>query len=227
MTGYYAERLSGPRLRRCYELAPSRVRQYLEAEIGHVAGRLRPSDAVLELGCGYGRVALRLAETARRVTGIDTARESLALARDLAGSRCSFLGMNALELGFAAGAFDVVACVQNGICAFGVDQESVLREALRVTRPGGLLLFSTYSDRFWPHRLAWFEAQAAAGLVGAISYASSRDGVIVCEDGFRAGRLTAEDWRFLCSRVEVEPRITEVDGSSLFCEIVGGSVAPQ
>jgi len=208
-------------LRQCYELASPRVRQYLEAEIVHVLHRLRPTDTVLELGCGYGRVAFRLAEVARRVVGIDTAAESLAMACDLAGrgSRCEFLHADALALPYAA-EIDVVVCVQNGICAFGVDPEALLREALRVTRPGGRVLFSTYSDRFWQHRLAWFEAQAAAGLLGAIDAAASGGGTIVCHDGFRAGRLTPEDWAALSSRIGVASEITEVDGSSVFCEIL-------
>lgn len=229
MTGYYAEKLSGHRLKLCYELAPPRVRQYLDAEVQHVLSRLQPTDAVLELGCGYGRVALRLVEVARRVVGIDTAKESLEMARELAGSisRCEFLEMNALDLRFAAGEFDAVVCVQNGICAFGVDQESLLREALRITRSGGMVLFSTYLDRFWRHRLAWFQAQAEAGLIGPIDYASSGEGVIACNDGFRAGRFTPEDWRSLCSQVGVDPEITEVDGSSVFCEITKEAAAQQ
>jgi 2-polyprenyl-6-hydroxyphenyl methylase/3-demethylubiquinone-9 3-methyltransferase len=222
MTGYYTEKLSGRRLQRCYEVAPPRVQQYLEAEIEHVRSRLGSADAVLELGCGYGRVAFRLAEAARRVVGIDTAEESLKLARELAGpnSRCEFLNMDALDLRFAAGEFDAVICVQNGVCAFGVGQEALLREALRVTRPGGTVLLSTYSDRFWAHRLEWFEAQAAEGLVGPLDHSASGDGVIVCTDGFRSGRLTPGDWRLLCALVGVDCEIEEVDGSSVFCEIL-------
>lgn len=221
MTGYYARKLSGERLKRCYEVASPRVQRYLDAEIAHVRSRLRPEDAVLELGCGYGRVAVCLAETARRVVGIDTAEESLGLARAMSGpgSRCEFRNMNALDLRFPGGEFDAVVCVQNGICAFGVDQEALLREALRVARAGGIVLFSTYSDRFWAHRLEWFEAQADAGLIGPIDRAASRGGVIVCTDGFRAGRLTPGDFRTLCSRLDVESEITEVDESSVFCEI--------
>ena len=83
MTDYYAKRLSGSRLRLCYELAESRVQQYLEAEIQHVISHLKPADTVLELGCGYGRVVLRLADVARRVVGIDTAQESVEMAREL------------------------------------------------------------------------------------------------------------------------------------------------
>jgi 2-polyprenyl-6-hydroxyphenyl methylase/3-demethylubiquinone-9 3-methyltransferase len=222
MTSYYSKSLSGRRLERCYEIASPRVRRYLEAEIEHVLKRLRPTDAVLELGCGYGRVALRLAEVAGRVVGIDTAEESLVLGREMADqeSRCEFMNMDALDLRFPDGAFDAVVCIQNGICAFGVDQEALLREALRVVRPEGFAQFSTYSDSFWPHRLAWFEAQAAEGLVGPIDHAASGDGVIVCKDGFRAGRLTPEEMQELCARLGVEAQITEVDRSSVFCEIV-------
>ena len=147
MTDYYSERLSGGRLQRCYELAPPRVQRYLESEIRHLLGRIGPEDAVLELGCGYGRVAVRLAERARRVVGVDVADESLALARTLAGTdaRCEFLLMDALQMAFPNESFDVVACIQNGICAFGVSQLELLREALRVVRAGGRLIFSTYS----------------------------------------------------------------------------------
>ena len=102
MTGYYGEKLAGERLRHCYDLASPRVQQYLEAEIAHVMKRLGPTDAVLELGCGYGRVALRLAQAACRVVGIDTAQESLDLARWIdRGQSCEFMHMDALDLGRA------------------------------------------------------------------------------------------------------------------------------
>lgn len=221
MTGYYSEKLSGVRLRRCYELASERVMRYLEAEILHAVGRLRSADTVLELGCGYGRLVGRLARDGRRVVGIDTAFASLALARSVvgAGYGCEFVQTDAIELGLRDASFDAVACLQNGICAFGVDPVSVLEEALRVTRGGGTVLLASYADAFWPERLAWFEAQAAEGLVGRVDRNASGGGVIVCEDGFRSGRMTAGDFRALCSRAGVAPRLDEVDGSSLFCEI--------
>jgi len=222
MENYYEASLSGERLRRCYEIAPPRVRQYLEAEIRFVLSRLRSADVVLDLGCGYGRVAVRLAEIAGRVVGIDTSSESLDLARRMAGpnSACEFLKMNAVDLAFPAGAFDAVVCVQNGICAFGVDRAKLVREALRVARPGGRLLFSSYSEAFWPYRLSWFEVQAKAGLVGAIDTSATGDGVIVCEDGFRVGLMSPEALRSLCASLGLACDITEVDGSSVFCEII-------
>lgn len=219
--GYYADRLSGERLRECYAIAPARVSQYLEAEIRHVMSRIEAGTTVLELGCGYGRVATRLAEVAGRVIGIDTATGSLDLAQEHAGpsSRCEFLEMNARELFFPDDSFDAVICVQNGICAFGEDPLRLIREAARVTRPSGRVLFSSYAERFWQHRLAWFELQAARGLVGEIDIDSTRDGVIVCKDGFRSGTMRSADFERLCREVGLAATITEVDGSSLFCEI--------
>lgn len=218
--GYYAAKLSGERLKRCYEIAPPRVRRYLQSEIDFVRGSLEADDLVLELGCGYGRVAFELAKAAGQVVGIDTSRESVALARRLAGeaTRCEFLEMDASDLRFGDRRFDVVVCVQNGISAFGVDAVRLVREALRVTRRGGRALFSTYSSRFWPHRLRWFELQAAEGLVGEIDCGETGDGVIVCRDGFRAGMLTPEDLADVGRAVGIEPKITEVDGSSVFAE---------
>lgn len=223
MTSYYSRKLSGRRLERCYEVAPPRVQQYLEAEIVHALSRLQPSDTVLELGCGTGRIARRLAAAARRVVGIDTAAASLARARETVGEKnVEFLEMDALDLRFPDKSFDAVLCLQNGICAFAVDAVSLVKEALRVTRPGGRVLLSSYADAFWEHRLAWFEAQAAEGLLGPVDRAASRDGVIVCEGGFRAGCMTPDGFQELCARAGVKGEVTEVDGSSVVCEVRKG-----
>lgn len=220
--GYYSEKLAGKRLKRCYDIAPPRVKQYLEAEIERLISKTGQGDSVLELGCGYGRVALRLAAAAGHTVGIDTAVESIEMARGLVpgGRSCEFIEMDATAMSFEEGRFDLVACVQNGICAFGVDMPKLVTEALRVTRPGGLAVFSSYSERFWEHRLEWFEIQAAEGLLGEIDYEKTGGGFIVCKDGFRAGAMGEEDFRALCAKLGLEASITEVDGSSIFCEIV-------
>jgi 2-polyprenyl-6-hydroxyphenyl methylase/3-demethylubiquinone-9 3-methyltransferase len=220
--GYYAERLSAERLRQCYQLAPPRVQQYLEAEIAHVLSRVRPADMLLELGCGYGRVVERLAAKARAVVGIDTSAASLKLGRELLRHlpNCRLLEMNAVSLGFCDRVFDVVVCVQNGISAFKVDQRALIVESLRVTRPGGRVLLSTYSERFWEHRLEWFRLQAGHGLVGEIDWAATGQGVIVCRDGFRATTIGPDEFMTLTAGLGVCQRVEEVDESSLFCELV-------
>lgn len=220
MSRYYAEKLSAKRLRRCYEIAPPRVRQYLEAEVEHALKRVGPTDAVLELGCGYGRVLVRLARKARQVVGIDNAPASLVLAREYCASRGNVYvaAMDAAALAFREQAFDAVVCIQNGVSAFAADPLELARGAVRITKPGGRVLFSSYAERFWPHRLEWFERQAAEGLLGAIDREQTRDGVIVCRDGFRAGTFSPAQFGTLAESLGLPQIITEVDDSSLFCE---------
>jgi len=197
------------------------VKQYLEAEIDFVLNKIKPTDRVLELGCGYGRVLLLLAEKSGLAVGIDTALDSLRLHGDLCQNvpRCSVLAIDAGRLGFKDGQFDKVVCVQNGISAFKLEQKVLIAEALRVTRPGGSVILSSYTERFWEDRLAWFRLQAENGLIGEIDEENTGEGLIVCKDGFKSTTVTAHDFRALASSFGLVPLVTEVNGSSLFCEL--------
>lgn len=80
--------------------------------------------------------------------------------------------------------------------------------------------FEIPADAFWDERLAWFEAQAAEGLLGEIDYERTGDGTIVCKDGFTATTFGPEDFKALASSLGLRAALGEVDRSSLFCEIV-------
>ncbi|MGO8683280.1 MAG: class I SAM-dependent methyltransferase [Thermoleophilia bacterium] len=218
MSGYYDSKLAGSSLERVYELAPPRVQRYLRAEVEFVVARLRRSDLVLDLGCGYGRTLPELARCAACVVGIDTSGPSLALARERLGECANVLlaRMDASSLAFADGSFHVVVCIQNGIAAFHVDQRKLIRESLRVLKPGGTALFSSYADRFWKQRLGWFERQAAAGLIGEIDPVRSGDGVIVCRDGLTLTTIRPAEFATLAANLNVPWETIEVDGSSQF-----------
>jgi len=218
---YYSEKLSAERLRRVYEIAPPRVRQYLRTEIDYVIERIHPGEIVLELGCGYGRVLGPIGRRAGQAVGIDTSLASLMMARGkLAGRDNVILAlMDASRLAFGRGVFDLVACVQNGISAFHVDQRSLIVESIRVTRPGGTVLFSSYAEGFWDHRLEWFRLQSEAGLLGQIDPEKSNPGRIVCRDGFTATTVSPEQFRKLTAGLTARAEVFEVDGSSLFCEL--------
>lgn len=220
-TDYYSQKLTAEQLRLCYEIAPPRVKQYLEAEIDFVLDKIEPSSLVLELGCGYGRVLKRLAAKAETVIGVDTSLISLHLAYESIGKApsCYLFVMNAVSLGFYDRQFDVVACIQNGISAFNVDQGKLIEEAMRVTRPGGIALFSSYSERFWDDRLEWFRLQSERGLIGEIDDNATGNGIIICKDGFKASTVSPKDFISLTSDLDIDAIITEVNDSSIFYEI--------
>jgi SAM-dependent methyltransferase len=218
---YYAEKLAAERLQRVYDLAPPRIQQYLRAEVDFVLNLMPPEACVLELGCGYGRVLKALAGKAARLCGIDTSLTSLGLARRYLAeaSNVNLALMDAARLALRTGSFDLVVCIQNGISAFHVDQRRLIEEGMRVTRPSGLALFSSYSSRFWDVRLDWFERQSQLGLVGEIDRDRTRPGILACKDGFTATTVDEQGFRDLTNGLKARVELVEVDQSSLFCVI--------
>jgi len=225
MSEYYSDRLSGQRLERCYRIAPPRILRYLQTELDFVADQVGPFDLVLELGCGYGRVLTEICGSTGDVVGIDVSGGSLEYAREYVG--CSGLvqlfQMNAVSLGFKNDVFDVVVCIQNGISSFGVDPIELVRESLRVTRPNGFCLFSSYSDKIWEERLEWFSIQSEMGLIGEIDWEKTEKGLIVCKDGFTATTFRERDFKEIASALGFEAHLLEIDESSLFCCIEKGA----
>lgn len=134
-------------------------------------------------------------------------------------SNYALLNMNAICTGLQDKSFNTIICIQNGISAFHVDQKELIRESIRITKPGGTILFSSYADKFWSERLKWFQIQSDAGLLGEIDLKATRDGTIVSKNGFTARTVRAHDFEALVSDFNAETTITEVDGSSIFCEI--------
>ncbi|MFW9924667.1 MAG: class I SAM-dependent methyltransferase, partial [Candidatus Thorarchaeota archaeon] len=169
-TEYYKSKLAANKLKRCYDIASPRIKQYLTAEIDFILKNLQSNNTVLELGCGYGRVMKHLLTKAKEVYGIDTSKESLELAKEyLKGyTNLQLFEMNAVEMKFKENKFDVVIGIQNSISAFKIDPVKLIREGLRVTRKGGTIFLSSYSEKIWDARLEWFIAQSKEGLLGEI-----------------------------------------------------------
>ena len=218
---YYATSLYGENLKRVYDIAPRRVQHYLEAEIDFVLKKVKGMNFVVELGCGYGRVMKSVSPHVTNMVGIDTSGGTLAFGRKYLSelSNCHLVQMDASRLGFTHSMVDAVLCVQNGLSAFRVDSKSVVEEALRVTRQGGLLLFSSYSPKFWEHRLEWFHLQAEEGLIGEIDDSRTKEGVIYCKDGLKLTYVGKTQFLKLFSTEKTRVSVEEVDESSVFCTV--------
>ena len=218
---YYSENLNANRLQKCYETAPARIQQLLKKEIDFILKRLSKNDVVLDLGCGYGRAAIKLTQKAKKVIGIDISPDNIELAKKLYTNidNLQFYKMNAVKLNFPNDMFNMTICIQNGISSFKEDPYLLLTEALRVTRKGGTVLFSSYSNKIWEERLRWFKIQAEENLLGEIDYEQTKNGVIICKDGFKATTYSENDFLNLASQCNVNGTIYEVDNSTVFCEI--------
>ena len=97
---------------------------------------------IVELGCGTGNDAARLADEGYAVTALDFSGEALRRARSRYGSRVSFVVADiASPLPFPTGGFDaVMSNVALHMFPDGVTR-SVFAEIGRVVRPDGLFMF--------------------------------------------------------------------------------------
>ncbi len=218
---YYEKYLSAHRLKKCYEIGSPRIQQYLEAELAFMLSFISSSDVVLELGCGYGRVMARIAPLCNIANGIDNSKNNLALAKSYLRDyeNVTLQLMDVQKLAFSDNMFDIVIAIQNGISAFKVPPEDLILEALRVTKKGGVVILSSYAEKFWEERLQWFVDQSNAGLLGEIDWFKTRDGIIKCKDSFSATSFYQEDFINLLKSMSLNGKIHEIDGSSVFCII--------
>jgi SAM-dependent methyltransferase len=104
--------------------------------------RLEPGAQVLDLACGHGRIANRLAARGASVTGLDVTSRFLDRAREDAHARgveVDYVQGDMRELAWDA-RFDAVTCVFTSFGYFDDDENRrVLREVQRALRPGGRL----------------------------------------------------------------------------------------
>lgn len=134
-----------------------------DAMLSDVAGRLSPTDRVLELGCGTGTMAIRLAPRAGQWIATDLSDRMIRIAQ--AKPVPEGLSFRRAEAGqaFDGGPFDV-------ICAFNLlhlvdDLPGLLARIHDHLKPAGLLISKTWCFADMPLKLrALFPVLRLAGL---------------------------------------------------------------
>lgn len=116
-----------------------------EATLQRVQGLLSADQDVLEIGCGTGTTALRLAPFTRRLLATDVSTGMIAIARE------KLAAQPAPQLSFAvadadmpvAGPGDYDAVLAFNVLHLVTDLDQALAAAVRALRPGGLLISKT------------------------------------------------------------------------------------
>jgi SAM-dependent methyltransferase len=135
------------------------LEQYHFEKLHHLP-RLVPFDQfrgrrVLEVGCGAGTDLVRFARHGAKVTGIDLAPSSIALAaRNFALEQqpVNLAVADGEALPFGERAFDLVYA--HGVVQYTTDDRALVRECRRVLRPGGLAVFQVYNRISWLNALS-------------------------------------------------------------------------
>jgi ubiquinone/menaquinone biosynthesis C-methylase UbiE len=94
-------------------------------------------ERVLDVGCGKGEFAIRLAERAGRVDAVDRSAEMIETARRVVPANVTCLHGDVAEMTLAPGAYDAITCIS---ALHHLPLPTVLPRLAQALRPGGILI---------------------------------------------------------------------------------------
>jgi ubiquinone/menaquinone biosynthesis C-methylase UbiE len=116
-----------------------------EATLDHVRRHLSADDHVLEIGCGTGTTALKLADSARHITATDYSSTMIGIATEKAAHQgvqaVAFRQATVFDEAFEPASFDAVLAFN--LLHLMRDQAAVLRRVRELLRPDGLFMSKT------------------------------------------------------------------------------------
>jgi ubiquinone/menaquinone biosynthesis C-methylase UbiE len=166
-------------------------------------------NRILDLGCGTGQLAVRLADglPGARIVGCDFSAGMLSRA----AARCPgarFVQSDGRQLPFADGVFDVI--VSSEAFHWFPDQPRALTECCRVLRPGGRLLLAV--------------TQTPAALVSEVFHFGSR---LIGEPFYWPSRRESREWIEAAGfRIENQRRVSRY-GDFLLPPVLTDAVRPR
>lgn len=145
MTASAADARFWDRVARKYAAARIRDMPGYERTLDRTRDLLKGTDTVLELGCGTGTTALRLARHVARLVASDVSGEMIAIAREKAAAEgCANLELTVGPAGegpWPEHSFDAVLAFN--MLHLVADRAAVLERVRRLLKPGGLLVSKT------------------------------------------------------------------------------------
>jgi SAM-dependent methyltransferase len=207
----FSERMLREHLTQEHDLASRRF-ETIDAHVAWIHHNLLSGEPtqVLDLGCGPGLYASRLARLGHECVGIDFSPASVAYARDAAerdGLRCRYLLEDIRGASYGSG-FDLVMLIFGEFNVFRpADARRILRKAFDALKPGGIVLLEPQT----------FEAVLAEGRRGTSWYSapsglfSDRPHLCLMEHFWDATACAATTRTFI---VDTQGRVTPYAASS-------------
>ncbi len=172
-----------------YAASPVKDQAAYERTLAETRKHLRPTDKVLEIGCGTGTTALLLADAVGHITATDIAASMIKIAAKKAAAQgatnVDFLTAVPADPQFSSGQFDAV--LGFNILHLLPDLPSDLAALRDRLKPGGLLISKTPCLGDWKWRAIGRIAIPIMQLVGKAPYVTFMKGSDVEEQLVAAG----------------------------------------
>ncbi len=218
----------------------SRRTEFIETSLDWITSKfeLGPDKRVIDLGCGPGLYANRLARTGARVTGVDISPRSIEYARERAerdGLDIDYRLGDYLALDIETG-YDLATMIMCDYCAMSPTQRARLLERVgRLLAPGGSFLFDVYSVAYyetWEEMAAYgagmmdgfWSSQPYYGFQNTFKY---DDDKVVLEKYEIVERERSTEYFNWFQHYSVESLTAEVERAGLTVDEVYGDVAGE
>ncbi|TQV80524.1 class I SAM-dependent methyltransferase [Denitrobaculum tricleocarpae] len=130
---------------RRYETRPIKNLTAYHETLDRTRARLSPNDRVLELGCGTGMTALKLADAVAQMTASDISAEMVAIGREKASAQgvenVEFLQATAFDDALGRGGYDAVLAFN--YLHLMEDTEATVARIESLLKPGGVFISKT------------------------------------------------------------------------------------
>jgi ubiquinone/menaquinone biosynthesis C-methylase UbiE len=133
-----------------------------EAERRCLLKNIQPDAVVLDVGCGDGRNMRTILEKTLYVTGIDNDKKAVKDAEKHfdAFPTVKIVYAEAISLPFEDGLFDIVTYLMI-LPNLDTHKEKALSEAVRVLKPGGIIILSSFSETAFDERMEVYKKVGA------------------------------------------------------------------
>jgi len=194
------------------EYLPEEVLDYLKAEEEYLLSKIREGSKVVDFGCGRGRILKLLLNRAELLVGVDHSRKMLNYCEELFKKhkhvRCHLSDVRSTPL--RDDIFDYTLCMYATFGSFH-EPEKVLKEMIRVTKPGGKIILSVYSEDALDTVLKMYESKG-------IRVERIEGNVIYTKEGDVARLFSKEEIRKLLARHNLNPRVRRLCPIAYICE---------
>jgi len=125
------------------------IKDWLKKENNYLKRNIKKNAIVLDVGCGFGRNIRVITAIAKKIVAIDNNKPLCEkIIKKLSEFRnVDFFCKNAKKIHFGDNTFDYVICMGNTFGDFGKDKLKILKEMKRVTKKGGKIFVSVYSEK--------------------------------------------------------------------------------